>query len=200
MASEYRLGQTQPNQFQNVSQTNYTWGSYYSDVDGVKTKGTTANNNAYSEMPRGYDRSNSIILGNFYNSYAATAETVEYELLDTDYADSVCPSGWMLPNNSGNLSFWRMLSRYGIGAGNGSADLQRAPLMFSVSMRYEWRGTGVGADLSTRRNGYYWNNDDHAANYTHSGNVVAGYDKVLFQDASHSVYGQSIRCVQRESE
>ena len=91
------LGQAQPNQFQSSDQTGYWWGSKVSD-DGNFTALDSVANNANAEIPRDYHEGNDSYW-DYYNWYAATAESGTYAMTSGNAEDSLCPAGWQLPIN-----------------------------------------------------------------------------------------------------
>ena len=125
--SELLLGQRQPNQFQSSSDeqpTHWTWGSIYNEsgdtvgtdsscsnkssgnisVSYVANFGKCVENNSRTEIPRSYNEEYIRVYGNFYNWYAATAESGNWDNTDYDSdgnaRDSLCPAGWSLPVSS----------------------------------------------------------------------------------------------------
>ena len=66
-------------------------------------------------------------LGDFYNWYAATAESGTAEMTNQKAVDSICPFGWQLPlfdasNSSASKTFSGITTAYGISSGTGVAD------------------------------------------------------------------------------
>ena len=199
---------------------------------GIKT-GTNTSNTSYGnpglyhnvttwspETPNSSD--NTIMLGtryfgDYYNWYAATAETGSYDMAtDTAASDSICPKGWKLPANHSvsTADSWQNLINatyrfitstttegvttytLTIPAPNSptSTSMRLLPLSIPFTGYYNWQA----AALSYRGSGgYFWSSTSHSSNQTDA--WALGFSgNVLPQNNSNKVYGLTIRCVARD--
>ena len=180
-------------------------------------------NNSRAEMPRSYDNGDVYItnatnidgttsgqpaasgngtqhLGDYYNWYAATAESGTWDMATESVAgsatDSICPYGWQLPvNGAANDKSWGKLitTSYGIGSNaNGSRSLRSFPLSVIMSGYYYW----VYGNLYGRGTyGYYWSSTPYAATYSRYLYFYSTY--VGPQGGNNKTYGFTVRCVAR---
>ena len=189
IASNDRLGVAQDHQFQ-VEETGNIWGSYYSDVDGVKTKDTSSvKNNEYAEMPRELYTTGYNYPRGHYNAYAATAETGKYTTRLADVADSICPAGWKLPSNFTNLR-----SAYGwTDSTAGSEMLATAPLNFQFTGEYVANNGSLS--YAGSRNYLFttraYGSSDWITLYRSGQRVMVGSNEP-------KIHGYNIRCVKRD--
>ena len=183
IASEDRLGVAQTHQFQSSGETGNIWGSYYSDVDGVKTKDTSSvKNNEYAEMPRSFNNTTAIGL---YNYFAATTEN-----LPSGYPpDSICPRGWDLAGGSETPLF--PVASYNIVHGlDGVNNAKKLPVSFQSSGLYD----DVHGTLNRWNDaGYYW----LGSHGSKSNAYGIAYDANTFWRAAgnNTIRGLAIRCI-----
>ncbi|MBQ6605885.1 InlB B-repeat-containing protein [Candidatus Saccharibacteria bacterium] len=236
-----RLGtdQTCTEQFQ--TKGNYGsgcyWGSKLSD-DGNFTLLAEVTNNANAEMPRSYSNGSDWIendttyrdsgtpaeasqyIGNYYNWYAATAESGKYSQDSVNAKtenDSICPAGWQLPTD-GNLNTdksWAKLLKnttngYGLFTTDGaqssttnpyesatepSLRMHQAPLSIIFSGYYYWVD---GATSSRGSRGGYWPSTPY--NVTYARSLYFSSVDVAPQNNRDKPHGFTVRCVARDTE
>ena len=200
VASKYRLGTAQTNQFQSGNQygTNWHWGSKCTETNGAITCDSSASpaNNALAEMPREYSVSKSaIIKGNYYNYYSATADSGRYNWDSTYTAnDSVCPSGWKLPSYDRPLPF----GVYGISQSSGKSgvlEVRRFPFAFPAdTLSYSFTNGSISGVADQYNNATGFGGDDKARVYTTF--IRAEYYALnLYGNYQEKPTGRSIRCV-----
>lgn len=150
-----------------------------------------------------YDASHATsYIGNFYNWYAATAETgtPEMEGQNTFVDDSICAKGWKLPatrQDNGQAFYTLVYGRYGINniMDNlaGVAKLAEIPLSFvpagSVLTQVSHLGQGLYmSNQGSNSRPSYFSPLDY---YTGSGNIY-------MPGSAYKTTGGSIRCVARK--
>ena len=182
-------------------------------------------NNSRAEMPRSYDTGSNWInnmstsnadgaggnnqtsgtpnspseyVGDYYNWYAATAESGTWDMSTDSVAgsatDSICPYGWQLPNNSGTKSWYNLITtNYSANSGRlGARKLRSFPLSVIMSGYYAWVNGYLG---SRGTGGYYWSSTPYAV--THSHHLYFYSTSVYPQYGSNKTYGLTVRCVAR---
>ena len=150
-------------------------------------------------------------VGDYYNWYAATAESGTWETgagstpsatgTETNADDSICPKGWRLPvNGAGNAKSWGMLlgsykngEAATIGSNYQSANaMHLAPLSIPFSGNYYW----VNGNLYNRgHNGNFWSSTAYASTNAH--NLNFNPTNVNPQNGNNKTNGLTIRCVAR---
>ncbi|MBR3163822.1 hypothetical protein IKF15_00730, partial [Candidatus Saccharibacteria bacterium] len=153
--------------------------------DDYKTSGTPTSPTEY--------------MGDYYNWYAATAESGTYAMTSGNASSSICPLGWQLPvNGAANDKSWGKLitTTYGIGSNvAGSRSLRSFPLSVIMSGLYSW----IGGSLGRRgTGGYYWSSTPYAA--TNSRSLLFSSTGVSPQGDINKPDGFSVRCVARGTE
>ena len=163
---------------------------------------TWVENNSRVEMPRAYHEGNDSY-GDYYNWYAATAETGTFAQTSGEATDSLCPAGWQLPvNGSDNGTTdksWRKLLfnvTEGYGLSNNaksSQTMRQIPLSIPFSGYYSW-GSGV---LGVRGSyGFFWSSTARS-NGTSAYNLDFTSTNVNPQSSGNKVSGSTVRCVQK---
>ena len=196
IASEDRLGVAQTHQFQ-VKETGNVWGSYYYNDDGVKTKGTSADNsNQYSDMPRSYyNESNA--LGSYMNWYAITAESGSYNTISSSPNDSVCPAGWRLPElgtTSTTNQSWRNLLR-SVYTTADSISTRKLPLSFVAAGDYRYH---AGEIRNVDRYVNTWSSSTGSAkSKAYFVRIFAQGGQFDVDGTDVKVYGLTTRCVKK---
>ena len=151
-------------------------------------------------------------VGNYYNFSAAVAmsNTSSYNADKTVMPNSICPSGWRLPNgltsdgtNTVQSDFNKLLTEYGIANGtdltgdvnvgwktNGFTNIGLAPLFFVRSGGV--RGTTL---FEFGLNGVYWSSTVNSASYGY----YLYYNSNVLSPANRydRGYGRSVRCIAR---
>ena len=207
--SELLLGQAQPAQFQGAGQTRYIWGSIYNEngetvgTDSAcsnKTEtganymavyngdiGKCVENNSRAEMPRTYISTNDA----YYNWYAATAESGTYATT-VKASDSVCPSGWQLPeNDSRGKSFRNVIS-----SSDTSDTIRQLPLSLTASQRVYWVSGGAPNKTTNIGEMNYWLSNAPTAG--ESPRLTANTSGTLnLASNDRRANGFSVRCVQK---
>ena len=143
------------------------------------------------------DNAATLYMGNWYNWYAATAQSGTWEMTSGNATDSICPAGWQLPDNSGDHSWSNLLTtKYSVASStDGSRRARNYPLSIIFSGYYYW----VGGYLNNRgSNGNYWSS-------TPSSTIDARYlnlysTRVNPQDSGSKTFGLTVRCVARGME
>ncbi len=220
IASENLLGTKQHYQFQpsNIygtvteggEQVTYHWESKCTAV-GLENcdSSTEPTVNSLSEMPRSYHEGNDS-LGDYYTWYAATAEAGKYNTVSANVKDSICPSGWQLPNDgdsSTDKSFRYLVTNYGLPADavsqQYSTTLRKAPLSMTIPGDY----APTTGQISNRYHGTYASNTPYATHWLSAANntvsgakgfVIAGAtNQYVFNWDVPKSYGTSILCIRR---
>ena len=155
--------------------------------------------------------------GDYYNWYAATAETGSYDTpTKTAVTDSICPKGWKLPANgaSTNTSWGNLIttnSRYVTSTttddvityaltapasdGPTSTSMRLLPLSIPFTGYYAWQAAslhGRGED------GLFWSSTSHSSNQTNAWRLHFQGNFVSPQNNRDKVGGFTIRCVARD--
>ena len=157
-------------------------------------------------------------VGNYYNWYAATAESGVYNstnnlTVEGSAKDSICPKGWQLPINGPDIAAdstnytdksWNKLIKgsYGLitsygeqGSTTPSNSMQEVPLSIILSGHYNW----VSGNPSNRGHyGVYWASTPSSANY--SRHLYFNSTGVYPQSGNYKVFGITVRCVARGTE
>lgn len=135
--------------------------------------------------------------GNYYTWQAATAGSGSSATGEgTIAASSICPLGWMLPNNSGNQSFANRIAAYGPNPDTVSGSfLFYTPFeMFLFGNYY----THLGTVNSLGYTSSYWTNTASSANSNKSAYSVTFGQNFMYLHYNEKRYnGFSIRCVAR---
>ena len=140
------------------------------------------------------DNAATLYMGNWYNWYAATAESGTWEMQSGNATDSICPAGWQLPDNSGDHSWVNLLTtKYSVASStDGSRKARNYPLSIIFSGDYYW----VNGDLYNRgAAGFYWSSAPYA--YTNSRDLGFHSTVVDTQSGYDKTYGLTVRCVAR---
>ncbi|MBR3204157.1 hypothetical protein IKF81_00540 [Candidatus Saccharibacteria bacterium] len=134
-------------------------------------------------------------VGDYYNWYAATAESGSYTTTSGNMQDSICPKGWGLPVN-GNAQISKswinlLFTSYSLqDNGDSSTSAHKTPLSLVYSGDYSW----VGGNLSNRGlNGYFWSS-------TPASTAIAQHlhfysTRLVPQSSLNKIDGFTIRCV-----
>ena len=156
-------------------------------------------------------------IGNYYNWYAATAESGKYSQASVSAKtedDSICPAGWQLPTdgNSDTDKSWAKLLKnttngYGLFTTDGtqsastnpfgdatspSLKMHQAPLSIIFSGNYYW----VSGNLGSRGSyGFYWSSTPSSSVYARS--LGFSSTSVGPQYNGNKPYGFTVRCVAR---
>lgn len=125
--------------------------------------------------------------GVYYNWYTATAGTGTYSTgANVNATSSICPKGWILPPNSGERSYYNLITTKLGGAS--SATLQGTPYNFPLS------GYTYGAGISNvGSGGYFWSST--AYNNTDAYRLYLDTSSVDPQGNRSKGRGSSVRCV-----
>ena len=196
IVSENYLGITQAAQFQRDDQygnESWSWGSKCTAVGDCDPAATPVDNKL-AEMPRSYN-SSLVSFANYYNWYAATAESGKYSTSDgVVVADSLCPKGWSLPIISLDSSTYTPKSWQGLlfgsyGLSNGEAYseiLRQLPLSFGYIGYYD---SGYGTIPYQNSRGRLWTAANRALTYS----VSSIYPQNISGGSKYAGYG--IQCV-----
>ena len=145
-------------------------------------------------------------IGDYYNWYAATAETGGYDYTKIP-TDDICPKGWELPKiYQDATSSWRRLisDAYNLtpysrvyGNGSGLSRVVQLPLSIPLSGFYEM---GTGALANRGYSGFYWYGTP-AYNMGRALILQMGRDGSLSTQTSgdSTARGMSVRCVNKGS-
>ena len=159
----------------------------------ITTTGGTNVNGSDTFTMRG-----SMYVGDYYNWYAATAETGN--MSSTTTSQDICPKGWRLPVNDGSSDgSWTKLLRttYGLtgsGYGNGASigKVMQLPLSVPMTGNYDWTN---GALYNRGYGGSFWSStgtDTSGTAYYLNIRYGGGFSP---QNSGNKVYGFTIRCV-----
>ena len=164
-------------------------------------------------MPRAYHEETTVSYGDYYNWYAATAETGTFAQTSGSASDSICPKGWQLPvvsSEAGSKSYYNLIANaYGLISVTGMQSDENSPLGSATEASKRMRQIPISLITS----GYYWYNGNGVADRASGGNFwtsnpnangVAAYDlsftsNVTILPTTYYVmtYGFSARCVQK---
>ncbi|MBQ3429836.1 InlB B-repeat-containing protein [Candidatus Saccharibacteria bacterium] len=154
----------------------------------------------------------SMYYGDYYNWYAATAESGKWDMEGTATAtESICPRGWQLPVNGDSSvdKSWQKLIMgvYGYSTAAGYNQNNRAainkvmslPLSVPFAGRYEWSN---GALNYRGYDGYYWSSTATSSDSgTYAYNLRMTYGGYLNPQVDYDkTYGFTVRCVARDTE
>ena len=171
-----------------------------SDSDGLNNYKTSGWVSAYANQ----------YVGDYYNWYAATAESGTFAQSSGDAEDSICPKGWQLPQNDGDASGSK--SWYGliVGAykqntnnGDGSSgsvtisdsevNIKKFPLSLVRSGNYDW----AYGNLNHRGSyGSFWSSTPYAVTATRSLRFWSG--TLYPRNGDNKTGGFTVRCVARD--
>ena len=140
------------------------------------------------------DAANTQYMGNWYNWYAATAETGTWSMSSGNASGSICPKGWGLPENSGTQSWDNLLTTaYSIANSSaGSQKMRSVPLSIIFSGSFYWVNGGL---YGRGTDGSYWSSTPYAS--TNSRRLVFNSTYVNPQGGYNKSYGFTVRCVAR---
>ncbi|MBR2587168.1 hypothetical protein IKE71_02215 [Candidatus Saccharibacteria bacterium] len=168
--------------------------------DGTTQDTTWQPSSITSDTATTFTMRGSNYLGDYYNWYAATAETGSYTTTSGNIQDDICPKGWRLPTNSGEGSWddlikttYQLTTSYGYTANNRKAlnKIMQLPLSIPFAGNYEWAN---GALNNRGSNGVYWSSTPYSAGGAHAlGMNYGGY--LSAQLGNDKVGGFTIRCV-----
>ncbi|MBQ6320709.1 hypothetical protein IJI17_00575, partial [Candidatus Saccharibacteria bacterium] len=174
----------------------------HNGLTGANVEGAT--NESFAPATWNSDTNNfegSGYYGQYYNWYAATAETGTFAQSSGNASDSICPKGWQLPVNGGNGTSrsWQDLL-YGhyttdgstaITSGSaGSLAMRQIPLSIPFTGYYDWTNGALNARGSY---GFFWSSTAYSTSNARSLNF--GASSINPQHYSSKVYGFSVRCV-----
>ena len=181
--------------------------SYDNGSDWIDNSNPAADGASSLYKSSGTPTSPSWYMGDWYNWYAATAESGTWDMKTESVAgsatDSICPKGWQLPvNGAANDKSWGKLltGTYKLADGttainssaNGSRALRSFPLSIVFSGYYYW----VNGGLSSRGTyGYYWSSTPYALTRAHYLNFNS--TGVNPQNGYNKTFGLAVRCVAR---
>ena len=135
--------------------------------------------------------------GNLYNWYTATAGSGTTQSQGTEVSESICPKGWILPQNaSGAGSFYTLYQSYNSQslmttvAAKNSTVADRGP-EFKLAGNY---GGGVSNEGSS---GSYWSRTAYGkyGSYYFAYRLDLVTSSVTPQSNGHQYYGFSVRCI-----
>ena len=141
-------------------------------------------------------------VGDYYNWYAATAESGTWAMTSGEAEDSLCPKGWRLPINGGDNNTtdksWRKLlfGVYGLADNNSTSinQMHMTPLSFAFTGYYHWSN---GYLLNRGYGGYWWSSTASSTSaYAYDLDTVAN-PRLIPQNQSNNIYGLTVRCVAR---
>jgi len=173
--------------------------------DGNFTMLDSVTDNANTELPRSYDNGGANAYGDYYNWYAATAESGK-RITNTSVADSICPAGWKLPiaargEDSSSITY---KSYHNLLFGNYFSEsdtlaemaviVRSYPLSFALTGEYS---PGNGQIIQIGNRSRYWTCTAHAA-YTYSRLLYIDLNSVHSLDGNADgikLNGLAVRCV-----
>ena len=138
-------------------------------------------------------------IGDYYNWYAATAQSGTFAMNSTSYVaqDSICPKGWRLPVDANTSGSWvNLLSGSYFTSGESSyiraREMHLSPLSIPFSGNYYW----LLGNLSRRgSDGYFWSATANSYRYARSLNPAP--TGISTQYNANKTGGFTIRCVAR---
>ena len=174
----------------------------HNGLTGANVEGAT--NESFAPATWNSDTNNfegSGYYGQYYNWYAATAETGTFAQSSGNASDSICPKGWQLPVNGGNGTSrsWQDLL-YGhyttdgstaITSGSaGSLAMRQIPLSIPFTGYYGWTNGALNYRGSY---GTFWSSTAGSTAYARYLNFYAS--NIYPQNSVDKVNGFSVRCV-----
>ena len=133
--------------------------------------------------------------GNYYNWNASTAGSGIWNVKNTSVDDSICPIGWQLPSNSGDKSFYHLITEiYGFTSSSTSSTALRSnPFNFILAGHYV-HTSGEMSNQTT--NARYWTNTAYtSAAYAY--HLYMTSSSISTQNSNNKGFGYSVRCVAR---
>ena len=171
-------GQSQQSQFQVAEQIGYKWV------------------NDANSTPRSYHEGNNAY-GDYYNFFAASAESGTYSMSSGNATDSLCPKGWQLPPLSGNKSWNNLLvDAYNLQNNeSGSTAVRKATIDMPYSGRI-WDGNG---NIFSRGIGGDWWSAGVSENLGKARELGIGQTVLLSPQSNDNTkaIGFTVRCVKR---
>ncbi|MBR3204400.1 hypothetical protein IKF81_01825 [Candidatus Saccharibacteria bacterium] len=135
-------------------------------------------------------------VGDYYNWYAATAESGSYTTTSGNMQDSICPKGWGLPINGDaqTTKSWinLLFTNYSLQDNDSTSSLNvhKTPLSLVYSGGYAW----VNGNLNLRGSrGHFWSSTPYSTANAH----FLSFDstRLIPQYGSNKEDGFIIRCV-----
>lgn len=131
--------------------------------------------------------------GDYYNYYAATAESAGY--YESDVTDSICAKAWSLPPTSGNKSYSQLLfDIYGLTSNNSESSNNLPYLMTPISLNLAGYYSVEGNINNRSIDSYYMSSQDE--NQKSTVLHLIGDKKELY--SYNKEFGFSARCVARQ--
>ena len=147
----------------------------------------------------------SMYIGDYYNYYAATAET---DRLATGYvkaSDDICPKGWQLPNEDSSDGGWINLINvaYGISTPSGYNQASRIAGTIAKTLPLSLPNLGYyarfdGELINRGRLGRWWSGANHDKNEAYFLSIGHGGDFSIKNSHFPKDFGFSVRCVARD--
>ena len=200
------LGQAQPKQFQafdDEQSTDWYWGSKVS-ADGNWTELSNVTMNANAQMPRSVILRKGSIQDGLYNWFAGSAETGDFSTQEKQADDSICPSGWGLPNGnaSGDKSWANLLTiNYGIDSANTNVgNVMRSPINMLYTGQYPYDNGSAAGNSRTYSLSFMANSQLAGWSGLRLRGAVQSYVGSNYLVTDHYQYkstGVSIRCVKK---
>ena len=181
---------------------------------------TTRASSATGSAGRAYEQNadgtyyGNMYIGNYYNYYAATAETSTYAVGSRD-EDSICPSGWRLPvdgNASTNLSMHKLINTYQIISITGTqtddnnpqksaygptTDIHKLPMTIVPSGYY----TNTSGSTAIRGgHALLWSSKNVEQSQPSGSGININNVQVIPQYTEQKTVGYAIRCVSHGTE
>lgn len=181
---------TQTTTFISWSQTEDEWNSYSPSSDAAYFPGGSQEGSAPTGPGDEYDWEKN---GNYYNWYAATAGTGTMSMVQGEAQSSICPSGWRLPTNFGERSFFNLAeATYGLEQYEESSYSKSiaAPLNFIKSGMYH---STVGFFMVY--NGMYWSSNSYSNELAYIFYISPASYYIHSWDDNSKYFGFAIRCV-----
>ena len=193
--------------------TNQTTGAQTNTISNLTTRAGTDGLNSYKTSGWVSLYANQYV-GDYYNWYAATAESGTWDMATESVAgsatDSICPKGWQLPysfsgDDSQSKSWFNLIAvTYGQNTNNGNpsgtstsisdseVNIKKFPLSLVRSGYYAWADGNLYARGS---GGHFWSSTPYAVTNAH---LLEFWGGLLYpRYGSTKANGLTVRCVAR---
>ena len=202
VASKYRLGTAQTNQFQSEEQQGATWvwRSRCRQSNGIIScdASNTLQNNELTAMPREYRAGAKNAYNSYYNWFAAVAESEAADGVQFDAPSSICPMGWGLPlgGNDSRERTWAYLFSVAYGL-DGSALSVGTVVKPPINLTFMGHNDNINGSLM-----HYRSYAPHLASTSVSKFNAGGHDSkttgLTFSFSHEKSQGVSVRCILKD--
>ena len=134
--------------------------------------------------------------GNYYNWIAATAGSGTATMSTTTTNDSICPKGWRLPPDTGNKSFYNLLTElHGYQVSGSGSPLMSSPFNMLMASNFDTDYDVMANTLGTM--GHLWSATASSSSTERAFDLHFAPDTVNPHYTNRKGHGFPIRCVAR---